>query len=292
MHWQTSRRKISLDRPLVMGILNVTPDSFSDGGSFASVYAAVTRAEEMIAEGVDIIDIGGESTRPGSERVSVDEEISRVVPVIEAISDRFDVSVSIDTSKSQVARAAVEAGAEIINDISGLRFDERIAQVAAEHGTGLVLMHSRGDFETMHTQPPVDDILSVVAADFARATDTAAKYKIERESIALDIGIGFGKTIEQNLELIARLGELVAVFPRFPILVGTSRKSFIGKILGGSPTDERLAGSIATAAVAIWNGAAIVRVHDVKQTVEAVGIVNELKTFNRPASVRKTSLLS
>ena len=277
MHWQTSRRKISLDRPLVMGILNVTPDSFSDGGRFVSVDAAIARAEEMIAEGVDIIDIGGESTRPGSERVSVDEETRRTAPVIDAISKRLNIPISIDTTKSAVAAAAVEAGAEIINDISGLRFDERIAEVAAEHKAGLVLMHSRGDFETSHTQPPVDDILSEVETDFTRATETAAKYRIAPETIALDIGIGFGKTLEQNLELIARLGELVAAFPQYPILVGTSRKSFIGKILGGSPADERLAGSIATAAVAIWNGAAIVRAHDVKETVEAVRIVNELK---------------
>lgn len=290
MHWQTSRRKISFDRPLVMGILNVTPDSFSDGGRFTSVDAAIARAEEMIAEGVDIIDIGGESTRPGSERVSAEEEISRTAPVIEAISKQFDVSVSIDTSKSEVATAAVEAGAEIINDISGLRFDERIAEVAAEHKTGLVLMHSRGDFATMHSQPPVHDILSEVEADFTRSTDTVAKYKIAPESIALDIGIGFGKTFEQNLELIARLGELVAAFYEYPILVGTSRKSFIGKILGGSPTDERLAGSITTAAIAVWNGAAIIRAHDVKETVEAVRIVNELK-ISRQASVRKSSLL-
>ena len=259
-----------------MGILNVTPDSFSDGGRFASVDAAIARAEEMIGEGIDIIDIGGESTRPGSERVSVSEEKGRTIPVIEAITKRFDVSISIDTSKSEVARAAVEAGAEIINDISGLRFDERIAEVAAEHKTGLVLMHSRGEFETMHTLPPVDDILSEVEADFTRATAVAAKYKIEPESIALDIGIGFGKTVEQNLELIAKLDKIIERFPQFPFVVGTSRKSFIGKLLGGAPADDRLIGSIATTAIAVWNGARIVRVHDVRQTVDALKMVEAL----------------
>lgn len=276
MYWQTSRRKISLDRPLVMGILNVTPDSFSDGGRFASVDAAVARAKEMIAEGVDIIDIGGESTRPGSERISVEEEIRRTVPVIEAISKRFDVPISIDTSKSEVAAAAVAAGAEIINDISGLRFDERIAEVAAEQGTGLVLMHSRGDFATMHTQPPVEDILTDVIVDFTRSIETTAKYKIAPENIALDIGIGFGKTLDQNLELIAKLDKIIQRFPQFPLVVGTSRKSFIGKILGGAPADERLVGSITSIAVAVWNGAKIVRAHDVRQTADALKVVGAI----------------
>jgi dihydropteroate synthase len=276
MHWQTSLREISLDRPLVMGILNVTPDSFSDGGRFASVDAAIARAEQMISEGVDIIDIGGESTRPGSERVSAQEEIGRVVPVIKAISRRFDVPVSIDTSKSEVATAAVESGAEIINDISGLRFDERIAEVAAEHKTGLVLMHSRGDFATMHSQPPVDDILTEVATDFTRSTETAAKYNIATESIVLDIGIGFGKTLEQNLELIAKLDKIIEHFPQFPFVVGTSRKSFIGKILDGSPPDERLNGSLVSIAVAVWNGAKIVRAHDVRQTADALKVVGAI----------------
>ncbi len=276
MHWQTSRRKILLDRPLVMGILNVTPDSFSDGGRFASVDAAIARAQEMIAEGVDIIDVGGESTRPGSERVPAEEEIHRTVPVIEAISKRFDVSVSIDTSKSEVAAAAVAAGAEIINDISGLRFDERIAEVAAEHKTGMVLMHSRGEFETIHTQPPVEDILTDVTADFTRAIETAAKYKIAPEMIALDIGIGFGKTFEQNLELIAKLDKIIEHFPQFPFVVGTSRKSFIGKILGDVPADERLNGSLASIAVAVWNGAKIIRAHDVRQTVDALKVIEAI----------------
>ena len=275
--WKTSRREISLDVPLVMGILNVTPDSFSDGGRYADINAALQRAGEMIAEGADVIDIGGESTRPGSRRVSADDEISRVVPVIEAISKRLDVPVSIDTSKSAVADAAVDAGAEIINDISGLRFDEAIAEVAARHKTGLVLMHSRGEFETMHSQPPVEDIITEVEEDLRRSISSAAAAGVAAEQIVLDIGIGFGKTLDQNLKLIAQLDRLVNEFPVFPILVGASRKSFLGKLLGKDDPKERLSGSLASAAIAVWNGAKILRVHDVAATVDAVKIVTQTK---------------
>lgn len=275
--WKTSRRAISLDVPLVMGILNVTPDSFSDGGRYADINAALQRADEMIAEGADVIDIGGESTRPGSKRVSADEEISRVVPVIEAISKRLDVPVSIDTSKSAVADAAVDAGAEIINDISGLRFDEAIADVAARHKTGLVLMHSRGEFETMHTQPSVEDIITEVEEDLRRSISAAAAAGVAGEQIVLDIGIGFGKTLDQNLKLIAQLDRLVKEFSSFPILVGASRKSFLGKILEKDDPKERLAGNLASAAIAVWNGAKILRVHDVAATVDAVKIVTQTK---------------
>ena len=275
--WKTSRREISLDVPLVMGILNVTPDSFSDGGRYADINAALQRADEMIAEGADVIDIGGESTRPGSKRVSADDEISRVVPVIEAISKRLDVPVSIDTSKSAVANAAVDAGAEIINDISGLRFDEAIAEVAARRKTGLVLMHSRGEFETMHSQPPVDDIITEVEKDLRRSISAAAAAGVAAEQIVLDIGIGFGKTLDQNLKLIAQLDRLVNEFPVFPILVGASRKSFLGKLLGKDDPKERLSGSLASAAIAVWNGAKMLRVHDVAATVDAVKIVTQTK---------------
>ena len=275
--WKTSRREIELDLPLVMAILNVTPDSFSDGGKFASLGAALRQAEKLINEGADILDIGGESTRPGSVGVSADEEISRVVPVIEAIAKRFDTPISIDTTRSQVAQTAVEAGAEIINDISGLRFDERIATVAAEHETGLVLMHSRGEFATIHSQPPVDDIIAEVTADLRRSTSLALKQGVSQDRIAIDIGIGFGKTLAQNLELLAKLDRLVGEFEQFPILVGTSRKSFIGKVLDGAPSDERLSGSLASIAIAVWNGAKIVRVHDVKETVDALTIISAIR---------------
>ena len=260
-----------------MGILNVTPDSFSDGGKFGSVDAAVGRAEQMIVEGVDIIDIGGESTRPGSQRVPVNEEISRVIPAIKAIKDRFDTPLSIDTTKSEVAEAAVDAGAEIINDISGLRFDERIGDIAVARGTGLVLMQSLGEFETMHSQPPADHIIDEVLNDFRRSTALAEKAGVKPEQIVLDVGIGFGKTLEQNLELIAKLDKLVSEFENFPLLVGTSRKSFIGKLLGGAGTEGRLGGSLATGIIAVMNGARILRVHDIRETVQALSIVGAIR---------------
>lgn len=276
MLWQTSRRKILLDRRLVMAILNVTPDSFSDGGDYLSVDDALRRAETMIADGADIIDVGGESTRPGSRPVAAEEEMGRTVPLIEAIVKRFDTPISIDTTKSDVARRAVDAGAEIINDISGLRFDERIADVAAEGGCGLVLMHSRGNFETMHTEPPVNDIFFDVKADFQRSIGIARDHGVARAQIALDVGIGFGKTQEQNLELIAKLDKIVAEFKDYPMLVGASRKSFIGKILGDVRATDRLGGNLAAALMAMTNGANVIRAHDVQATVQAVRVITAI----------------
>ena len=272
MYWQTSRRKISLERPLVMGIVNVTPDSFSDGGAFMSPDTALKQAERLIAEGADILDIGGESTRPGSRQVSAEEEIGRVVLIVEAVARRFSTPISIDTTKSEVARQAINAGAEIINDISGLRFDERIATSAAESNAGLVLMHSRGTFETMHTQLSVNDILAEVITDFKRSIVLAKTHGVSDAQIALDVGLGFGKTFEQNLELLAKLDKIVNDFKVYPMLVGASRKSFIGRILGDVPPTQRLGGSIAAALTAIRNGANIVRVHDVKETVAAIAV--------------------
>ena len=270
MNWKTARRTISLERPLVMAILNVTPDSFSDGGQYLSVDDALRQAEKMVTEGADIIDIGGESTRPGSSGTTAGEEIRRTIPVIEAIRKRFDTPISIDTTKSEVAERAMDAGAEIINDISGLRFDERIADIAAASQAGLVLMHSRGAFETLHTQPPVDDILAEVTLDFHRAIKTAKSRNVADEQIVLDIGLGFGKTQDQNLELLAKLANIVDEFKAYPMLVGASRKSFIGKLLGDVPPTERLGGSLAAAILAVRNGARMIRVHDVKETVAAV----------------------
>lgn len=259
-----------------MGILNATPDSFSDGGRY-DLKAMLKRVETMIAEGADIIDIGGESTRPGSQRVTVEEEIKRVVPVIEAVAARFDIPISIDTSKSEVAKAAVSVGAEIINDISGLTFDPVMPEVAAKTNAGLILMHLRGTFETMHDQPPVPDIIAEVSRGFRQSIKTALTAGVQKQNIALDIGIGFSKTFEQNLELIAKLDKLVSEFEEYPIVVGASRKSFIGKILNGMSPDERLAGSLAVAALAVANGANIIRIHDVKETVEAVRVAAEIK---------------
>jgi len=281
MNWHISRRRLSLEKTLLMAILNITPDSFSDGGKFFTIDQALKQTESLIENGADMIDVGGESTRPGSARVTIDEEIRRVVPMIEAINKRFDLPISVDTSKSEVAEKAFEAGAVIINDVSGLRFDERIAAVAAKHQTGLVLMHLRGSFETMHSQIPVDDIFREVSEGFRESIATAKAYNVGESAIALDVGIGFSKTFEQNLELLAKLDKLTSEFASFPVLVGASRKSFLGKMLGGAPPEQRLAGSLASAAIAVWNGARIVRVHDVKETAEMLKVIEAIKNFDK-----------
>ncbi|MDQ3181079.1 MAG: dihydropteroate synthase [Acidobacteriota bacterium] len=260
-----------------MAILNVTPDSFSDGGKFFSVDDSLKQAEKFIEEGADILDIGGESSRPNSKRVWAEVELGRVVPVIEAIAKRFEVPISIDTSKAEVAEIAINSGAEIINDISGLRFDEGIAFIAAKYQTGLVLMHLRGDFQAMHKQKPVNDIMSEISEGFCWSIKKAESHGVKREQIALDVGIGFSKTFEQNLELIAKLDKIIAEFPAFPMMVGVSRKSFIGKILDNAPTSERINGTLAANAIAVWNGANIIRVHDVKATIETLKIVEEIR---------------
>jgi len=259
-----------------MGILNVTPDSFSDGGRYFPADGALRRAEEMIDEGADIIDIGGESSRPGSEAIAPDEEISRVAPIIEALAKRFDTPVSIDTYKSAVARAAVDAGASIVNDISAFRFDPAMPEAVAELKTGIVLMHSRGAFETLHSTPPAEDIFEDVTRDFRRAIAAAHSAGIADAAIALDVGIGFGKTLDQNLALISGIGKLIKQFPEYPFVMGTSRKSFLGKLLGGAPVDERLEGSLATAVVAVRSGVRIIRTHDIKETSAALKIVDAL----------------
>jgi len=272
------------ERTLIMGILNVTPDSFSDGGQFLTVDDAVAHAEQMISEGADIIDVGGESTRPGGEPVSVEEEIERVVPVIEVLVRRFEVPISVDTTKSEVARAALAAGAAIVNDVSALRFDFYVADAVARAGAGLVLMHSRGTPATMHRLPPVADIMEEVVSSLRASIHMAERRGVKRESIAIDPGIGFGKSQEQNLELIARLDELIAAFPDYPLLIGTSRKSFIGKILAGDagtpvPSSGRLYGSLATITAAVLKGANIVRVHDVKASFDTIRVSESLKRF-------------
>lgn len=278
--WRTSHRQIPLDRPLVMGILNVTPDSFSDGGRFANPDEAIAQAERMISEGADIIDIGGESTRPGSERIPTEIEIRRAVPVIGAVAKRFEIPISIDTTKEVVARAGVEAGAEIINDISGLRWEPGLAAVAAGAGAGIVLMHSRGEFSTMHSQEPVADIISEVAGELRIAIARAKSMGVQEDQIALDVGIGFGKTQEQNLELLARLDEMVREFPSYPMLAGVSRKSFLGRLLGEADPERRLGGSIAAATIAVLKGASIIRVHDVRETVSALRTILAIERFH------------
>ncbi|HEU4794687.1 MAG TPA: dihydropteroate synthase, partial [Pyrinomonadaceae bacterium] len=213
------------ERTLIMGILNVTPDSFSDGGQFLSVDQAVAYAEQMIADGADIIDVGGESTRPGGEPVSVEDEIKRVVPVIEALSSRVSTPISVDTTKSEVAWVALDAGASIVNDISALRFDFYVADAVARAGAGLVLMHSRGTPATMHRLPPVADVMAEVTSSLRASVHMAERRGVSRESIVIDPGIGFGKSQEQNIELVARLDELIGAFPDYPLLIGPSRKS-------------------------------------------------------------------
>jgi dihydropteroate synthase len=275
--WKIGRRVLPYgERTLVMGVLNITPDSFSDGGEFFSLDRAVAHAEQMIAEGADVIDIGGESTRPGSEFVSEQQEMDRVIPVIERLITKASVPISIDTTKSSVARAALEAGAEIVNDISGLRFDPAIADEAVRARAGLVLMHSRGTPKVMQQLPPVENIMVEVVDSLRESISIATERGVPAEGIAIDPGIGFGKTVDQNLELIVKLDQLAREFADFPIVIGTSRKSFIGKLLGGAPVEERLHGSIATVVVSVLKGAHVVRVHDVKATVQAVHVADAI----------------
>jgi dihydropteroate synthase len=282
--WHIRNRPLPIgQRTLIMGILNVTPDSFSDGGQFFSLENALAHAEQMISEGADIIDIGGESTRPGGEPISAGEEIARVVPIIEALTSRADIPVSVDTTKSEVARAALDAGAAIVNDISALRFDFYVADAVARAGAGLVLMHSRGTPATMHRLPPVADIMQEVTHSLRASINMAERRGVKRESIVIDPGIGFGKSQEQNLELIAKLDQLIAAFPDHPLLIGTSRKSFIGRILADetgtpAPAEERLHGTMATITAAILRGAHIVRVHDVKAAAETIRVSESIRT--------------
>jgi len=264
-----------------MGVLNVTPDSFSDGGQFFSRERALAHAEQMVNEGADVIDIGGESTRPGSEFVTAEEELRRVIPVIERLVGISSVPISIDTTKSSVARAALLAGAEIVNDISGLRFDPQIADEVANVNAGLILMHSRGTPKTMQQLPPVEDVMKEVIDSLRESVSFARRRGVASQSIAIDPGIGFGKTVEQNVELIAKLDQLAHEFADLPLLIGTSRKSFIGKLLGGAPADERLHATIASVTASVLKGAHIVRVHDVKAAVDAVRIVDGIARASR-----------
>jgi dihydropteroate synthase len=273
--WKLARRSLPYgERTLVMGVLNITPDSFSDGGKFFSPESAVAHALEMIAAGADIIDIGGESTRPGFAFVSEAEELHRVIPVIKRLATEASIPISVDTTKSSVARAALAAGAEIVNDISALRFDPAIADEVLKAGAGLVLMHSRGTPKTMQQLPPVEDIMGEVIRGLCESIAVAEQRGVSRDSIAIDPGIGFGKTAAQNVELIAHLDQLARGFTGFPILIGTSRKSFLGKLLDNAPADQRLHGTIASIAASVLKGAHIVRVHDVKAAVEAVRVVD------------------
>jgi dihydropteroate synthase len=256
-------------RPSVMGVVNVTPDSFYDGGVNLRADDAVATARRMNEEGAAIVDLGGESTRPGSEGVSLDEELRRVVPVLEALHD--EVPVSIDTAKAGVARRALELGAEMVNDVTALRGDAAIAEVVAESGAYLCLMHMQGEPRTMQRAPSYDDIVSEVAGFLEQRLRFAVDAGIAEERICLDPGIGFGKTVAQNFELVRRLDEIAALGR--PVLVGFSHKSSLGRVLGDpDATTGPLSASLAAAVTAYERGAAILRVHDVRETVEALAV--------------------
>ena len=254
-----------------MGVVNVTPDSFSDGGRYLDADAAIAHGEELVRDGAAILDVGGESTRPGAEPVDEVEELRRVEPVVAGLAAR--ATVSIDTSKASVAEAAIGVGAEIVNDVTALRGDGEMAALCAERGVGVVLMHMPGTPRTMQDNPRYDDVVDEVKGFLAAQTDAAVGAGIEAERIWLDPGIGFGKTLEHNLELLRRLGELRELGR--PLVIGTSRKSFIGKV-DGSPVGERLGGTIASSVLAAVDGADVLRVHDVAEMSQALRIADAI----------------
>ena len=269
MIWKIRDRELDLSRrALVMGIINATPDSFSDGGSFLNPADAVAHGKKLVAEGAEILDIGGESTRPGAESVSASEEMDRVLPVIRALRRESEVMISIDTSKASVAHAALEAGADIINDVTGLRGDPEMPQLAASSQAGVVIMHMQGEPRTMQVAPRYDDVVREVGEFFRQALDRALGCGIDPMRIALDPGIGFGKTPEHNRCLLANLSAFLE-FQR-PLLVGLSRKSFLGWLIGSSKMEDRFWPGVALTSLCRERGARIVRVHDVKSHTEAL----------------------
>jgi dihydropteroate synthase len=261
-----------IDKPLIMGILNVTPDSFSDGGRYSDVDAAVRQARRMLDEGADIIDIGGESTRPGSEPVAADEQIRRVAPVITAIRQQVsaDIPISIDTTLSEVAKAALKAGADIINDISAGRDDEAILALAAETDAPIILMHSQGAPKTMQDKPYYDDVVREVLAALHRQIDAALKAGIKKERIVIDPGIGFGKRKQDNIDLLAHLDAFVAT--GYPVLLGASRKRFMGAICAVKEPSELVTATAVTTALGIMAGVQMFRVHDVRENRQAADV--------------------
>src|SRR6202521_3587182 len=264
------------ERTLVMGVLNVTPDSFSDGGTFLDRDRAIEHALEMECAGADLLDIGGESTRPGCAGTSAKEELARVLPVLQGLRGRLKIPVSIDTQKAEVAEAALDAGAQIINDISGLKSDPRIAEVAARRGVPLILMHMRGEPRTMQTGPFARDVMKDVTQGLRESIAMARKAGVAKSQIILDPGIGFGKSYAQNYELLEKLPQLAK--PGYPLLVGTSRKGFLGATLAidgkPAPPEKRIWGTAATVTASILNGAHIVRVHDVVEMVQVARVAD------------------
>jgi dihydropteroate synthase len=282
----------------LMGIVNVTPDSFSDGGHFLQAEAAIAHGLQLIDEGAQIVDVGGESTRPGAEPVGAEEELRRVRPVIEAIaaaavtgrSVAARAQISIDTSKASVARAALEAGATLVNDVTALRGDSRMASVVAESGAECCLMHMLGEPRTMQLEPHYDDVVDDVKAFLLARLEFAVGEGIAEDRVLLDPGIGFGKTLAHNLELLRRLGELVEI--GCPVVIGTSRKSFLGRLAGAPESSQRLAGTLATNVLALERGARVFRVHDVAPAREALAVaaatLGERWTASSQATTRTT----
>jgi dihydropteroate synthase len=273
--WKIAGQTLDLsERAMIMGVLNVTPDSFSDGGQFFSTAKAVEQGKRMAAEGAQIIDVGGESTRPGAEPLSVEEELARVMPVIQQLHDSVSAFISIDTSKAAVARAALEAGASIINDVTGGRADPEMMAVAATKRAALIVMHMQGTPRTMQADPHYENVVSEVSNFFRQQYERALECGIDSMAIAFDPGIGFGKTVEHNLSLLAHLGSL-RVHER-PLVLGVSRKSSLGKMIGSNAMEDRLSPTIAFTALLRERGANVFRVHDVKENVAALRVTESL----------------
>jgi len=270
-------------KTLVMGVLNVTPDSFSDGGKFLNVRQAVEHALQMQRDGADIIDIGAESTRPGSDEIPVAEELARLLPILESLRGKLKIPTSVDTQKAAVAEIAIGAGAAMINDVSGLRHDPRLAEVVAHHAVPLVLMHMRGTPRTMQKLPFAKYVMKDVVNGLKKSVSIARKAGVAKSKIIVDPGIGFGKSSEQNYELLAKLGEIAKL--GYPLLVGTSRKGFLGRTLarnrGPAPPEKRIWGTAATVTASILGGAHIVRVHDVEEMAQVARIADAI--LNQPA---------
>lgn len=278
-YWKCRDRVLGIgERPLIMGVLNVTPDSFSDGGRYFDKESAVARGIEMAEDGADIIDIGGESTRPGASGVGIEDELDRVIPVIEELSSKTDAIISIDTMKTSVARYAIESGARIINDVSALTHDPKMLEVARGSGAGVILMHMKGSPRTMQKDPKYDDVVTEVAHYLNRRVQEVLKKGLDRNTLAVDPGIGFGKTVEHNLKLLANLDVLGAY--GLPVVVGVSRKSLLGK-LTGREVEDRLAGSLAALVFCVFNGADVIRVHDVKESCDSARIAAVLNQEKR-----------
>jgi len=273
---QWSRYSLELDaRTLVMGVLNVTPDSFYDGGRYHKRKDAIAQAQRMAEEGADIIDVGGESTRPYSKPLSVEQELQRVLPVVETVSKELDLPISIDTYKSEVARKALDAGAAMVNDISAMRFDPAMGKVVAEAGVPIVLMHMKGTPQNMQVNPTYEDLVGDIMEFLRGAAEKAVSSGIKQNLIILDPGVGFGKSFDDNLVIVRELGKFSSL--GYPVLVGTSNKSFIGHVLD-LPVESRDTGTMATIAAAVMNGAHIIRAHNVQAAKETVTIIDAIKS--------------